>query len=156
MENKTLDTLNATKQSAWDSNEIERFLVAQKTPMRIAVLDHDDFPMICSVWHHYHEQKIYAVAHKNSKLIKKLTAHEQCAFEIAPNEPPYKGVRGQAIAHISSQHCDEKLNHLLEKFLGSGYQQLKNFLQSRSDDERVIELQIKKVTAWDFSQRMSD
>ena len=108
MLNTPLGTLNVSKKSAWSSSEIEQFLVAQKTPMRIAVLDHDDFPMICSVWHQYHEHKIYAVTHKNSKLLKKLTVHEQCAFEIAPNEPPYKGVRGQAIAHISSQQSDEK------------------------------------------------
>lgn len=155
MPTTTTSSMQVSAKSAWNVVQIEDFLHTQKTPMRIAVLDHDDFPMICSVWHQYHEQKIYAVAHKNSKLVKKLTAHPQCAFEIAPNEPPYKGVRGQAVSAVSTLHCEETLNQLLEKFLGQGYQDLRSFLLSRSEDERVIELQLEKITAWDFSQRMS-
>jgi uncharacterized pyridoxamine 5'-phosphate oxidase family protein len=148
-------SMAVSSKSAWNTAQIEDFLHAQKTPMRIAVLDHDEFPMICSVWHQYHDEKIYAVAHKNSKLIKKLKAHPQCAFEIAPNEPPYKGVRGQAISVVSTFDSEDTLNQLLKKFLGEGYKDLQNFLQARSDDERVIELRLEKVTAWDFSKRMS-
>jgi hypothetical protein len=149
-----MSVLPITKQSAWNHSEIESFLASQNTPMRVAVEDTDKFPMICSVWHLYHEQIIYAVAHKNSKLIKKLHAKPHCAFEIAPNEPPYKGVRGQANCVISDYDCSEKLTLLLDRFLGEGYKQLRGFLSSRTVDERVIELHIHKITAWDFSQRM--
>lgn len=147
--------LPITDQSAWNVEQIESFLNTQNTPMRVAVIDIDAFPMICSVWHHYHDQKIYAVAHKNSKLVRKLTTTPQCAFEIAPNEPPYKGVRGQAIAAITTENSDDTLTLLANKFLGDGYNELRNFLSSRSKDERVIKLQLNKITAWDFSQRMS-
>ncbi len=150
-----LSSLPISDQSAWNAPQIESFLLTQNTPMRIAVMDVNDYPMICSVWHQYHENKIYAVAHKNSKLIKKLRQHPHCAFEIAPNEPPYKGVRGQAKCSITEQDCDKKLKTLLDKFLGSGYEQLRHFLSSRSKDERVIELSLQKLTAWDFSERMA-
>jgi hypothetical protein len=150
-----MSALPITKQSAWNNSEIELFLASQNTPMRIAVEDTELFPMICSVWHLYHDKVIYAVAHKNSKLIKKITAKPHCAFEIAPNEPPYKGVRGQANCIISEHDCSTKLHQLLDRFLGDGYEELRGFLSSRSDDERVIELHIHKITAWDFSKRMN-
>ena len=79
-------SLPISEQSAWNAPQVEAFLLSQNTPMRIAVMDNNDYPMICSVWHQYHENKIYAVAHKNSKLVRKLSQHPHCAFEIAPNE----------------------------------------------------------------------
>lgn len=148
-------SLPITAKSAWNDSEVEDFLLAQKTPMRLAVMDNDNYPMICSVWHQYHENKIYAVSHKNSKLVRKLRDQPHCAFEISSNEPPYKGVRGQADCVITEVECDEKLHILLDKFLGNDYKQLRDFLAARSADERVIELTPKKITAWDFSHRMT-
>ncbi|CAH0991221.1 hypothetical protein SIN8267_01323 [Sinobacterium norvegicum] len=140
--------------SDWDLAAIEQFLRVQNTPMRIAVMDSDGFPMICSVWHQYRQGNIYAVAHKNSKLIRKLQQTPQCAFEVALNKPPYKGVRGQAVATIGEQDAASQLDDLLNRFIGDGYDQLRTFLSSRGEDERVITLTLGKITAWDFSGRM--
>jgi nitroimidazol reductase NimA-like FMN-containing flavoprotein (pyridoxamine 5'-phosphate oxidase superfamily) len=146
--------LTVQTNSDWALAEIEQFLMSENIPMRIAVMDADGFPMICSVWHQYQQGKIYAVVHKNSKLIKKLRQSPQCAFEIALNHPPYRGVRGQAVASIDEQDAAGPLDELLNRFVGEGYQQLRTFLRQRSADERVVTLALGKISAWDFSARM--
>jgi hypothetical protein len=145
---------NVQPKSDWALPEIEQFLIHQNTPMRIAVMDSQGFPMICSVWHQYNDGKIFAVAHKNSKLVKKLRQSPQCAFEIALNQPPYKGVRGQAVATIGEQSAGTQLEALLDRFIGDGYDQLRGFLNKRGEDERLITLTLGKISAWDFSPRM--
>ncbi len=86
---------NLSRKSAWNQKQLKEFLVSSKIPMRVSVLD-GDYPLVCSVWFEYLDGKLVIVSHRESKLAKVLVSQRKCGFEIASNNPPYRGVRGKA------------------------------------------------------------
>ena len=84
----------------------------------------------------------------------RLEKNNRCAFEVAPNDPPYRGVRGKAVATLTREGASDVLDHLIERYLGSTNTSLANWLRSRVDEEYVIELQPHTISSWDYGGRM--
>ncbi|MCY4045119.1 MAG: hypothetical protein OXE99_08565 [Cellvibrionales bacterium] len=145
--------MNISKKSDWDRQAIERYLLASVDPMRFSVVGAEGFPLICSIWHWYEADHLFAVSHQNSLLVKTLETNAKCAFDISVNTPPYRGVRGVGLAVIETD-AQVYLPKLLEKFLGAQYQGLQDFLTDRLEEERLIKVAIQSISAWDFSHRM--
>lgn len=141
--------------SDWSEAQITSFLTATTIPIRLAVQD-GDYPTICSVWYAYAEsaKAIYCVSHQSSHLVKLLRETGRCGFEVAPNEPPYQGVRGKAQVDFQTSDATEMLTGLIERYLGSTDSQLARWLLGRVAEEVVIELKPTWITAWDYSGRM--
>ena len=76
-------------------------------------------------------------------------------FEVAPNEPPYFGVRGQAMAALEPLGDHKTLQQLLERYLGGGDSDLGQWLLQRSDEELLISLTPVRFFSWDYRERMS-
>ena len=93
--------MKISKKSTWTEGEIEVFLAAAKTPMRLAFNDRDGFPGVCSLWFYFDEGCFWAASHKNSHVIKMLKQSEKVSLEVATNEYPYKGVRGKANVELT-------------------------------------------------------
>lgn len=146
---------NISATSSWSSNGIDQFLTESTIPIRIAVQD-NDFPLICSVWFAYDPAKevIYCVSHEKSYLMKLLRKTGRCAFEVAPNEPPYKGVRGKAEVRLLQDDSTELLTSLINRYLGDTSSGLAKWLLSRVSEEVIIEMSPQWITAWDYSARM--
>jgi len=83
-----------------------------------------------------------------------LEASPECGFEIALQEMPYKGVRGQGIASISSEYGVETLLRLIDRYLGERDSSFSRWLQSRAENEVAITITPQYMSSWDFSQRM--
>lgn len=141
--------------SDWSVDEIAEYLTASRIPIRLAV-DEQGCPIICSVWFNFDPDSanIYCVSHENSHLVKLLKAAGCCGFEVAPNEPPYRGVRGKAEVEVLSGSAEELLNNLIEDYLGNTDSKLAKWLLGRSAKERVIRITPTWITAWDYSERM--
>ncbi|WP_101759091.1 pyridoxamine 5'-phosphate oxidase family protein [Oceanicoccus sp. KOV_DT_Chl] len=139
--------------SQWHLSEIEQFIQLQHIPIRLACIDHDDFPLVCSLWFYYSDGCFWSASHKNSHIIKVLSKNSKVAFEIATNDYPYKGVRGKATIEISK---DEQgvLPRLIDRYLGNSNEPLREWLLSRIDDEYAIKIAPTTINAWDFSTRM--
>ena len=71
--------------------------------MRLAANTDSGFPVILSLWFLAKEGELFAVVHRDARIVKRLRANSRCAFEVSVNEVPYRGVRGQAVASIESQ-----------------------------------------------------
>ena len=125
---------NLSSKSDWNESQVEAFLNSSRIPIRIAV-DDGDYPLICSVWYQYRDGALCVVSHKSSKLAKLLLARGRCAFEIAPNEPPYQGVRGKAEVSSNPENAESTLRSLIDRYLGDTNQSLAKWLLSRVDDE---------------------
>jgi hypothetical protein len=80
----------------------------------------------------------------------------RCAFEIAPNEPPYFGVRGQATASLESAGARELLERLLDRYVGTTDSKLGRFLLGRADEELVVRLKPEWIGTWDYRERMEE
>jgi nitroimidazol reductase NimA-like FMN-containing flavoprotein (pyridoxamine 5'-phosphate oxidase superfamily) len=130
------------------------FLNTQSSPIRLAVIDDDGFPIVCSLWFILNDDHILCATHASAKIIRVLKKNPHCAFEVSINEMPYKGVRGKALASLEKDSGGLVLEQLLERYVGSSQPSLKKWLLSRSQDEYAIRLEIKTMSTWDFSERM--
>ncbi len=82
--------------------------------------------------------EIFGTVHRDARIAQRLQVDPRCAFEIAPNEPPYLGVRGQATASLESDGAEELLEQLLHRYLGTTESKLGRFLLGRADEELVV------------------
>jgi hypothetical protein len=148
--------MNLNKSSAWSEPEVCSFLATSTIPLRIATTT-GSYPTLCSVWYTFDEPQgdLLCVSHENSRLVSDLMANQKCSFEIAPNDPPYCGVRGKAIATLSKDYALETLSTVIPRYLGDAESRLAKWLICRSDEEYVIRLRPVQLTSWDYSERMS-
>ena len=85
----------------------------------------------------------------------RLGRNPRCGFEVAADQPPYRGVRGYGSARIAAEDGQQTLLHLLDRYLGQENQGLRQWLLQRADDEVAVVLEDLAVSTWDFSGRMS-
>jgi hypothetical protein len=91
-----------SRHSAWSSERVETFLREYRAPLRLAVKAASDYPMICSLWFRYRDGRLLCATKADATVARRLRADPRCGFELAPNEPPYFGVRGRGRASIAS------------------------------------------------------
>lgn len=140
----------------WSESRVREFLSATCIPMRLAANTDSGFPVVLSLWFLPQDDQILGAVHQDSRIAKRLTDDPRCAFEIAPDEPPYRGVRGQAMASLESEGAGKLLERLLDRYLGSTDSSLGRFLLSRADEELVVRLRPTWLGSWDYTQRMED
>ncbi len=134
---------------------IEKEFFQKKIPIRFSCMSKSGWPVILSLWYIYKDGKIYCATQKDAKIIRHLSNNPKCAFEIAPDSPPYKGVRGQGKVTLRDDIAKETLLELINKYLGDQNSSLAKFLISQSQNEVCIEINPVKVFQWDYSKRMS-
>lgn len=144
-----------SSKSAWSADEVEAFLSSYRAPVRIAVQTGAGFPMLCSLWFLWEDGRLLCATHRNSRLVEHLGSDSRCAFELAPNEPPYFGVRGHGFATIRSEGAEELLGRLIDRFTGDRDSRLARWLMSRAADEVCVSVEPKWLTSWDYRERMN-
>ena len=140
----------------WDQGQITHFLQASKFPLRLACVGRDGFPRVVSLWYGYDGQAFRCVSHRSSQLISLLQESDRVGFEIAPNDPPYHGVRGQGIASLEADIDGATLTEMLQRYLLGSDSKLGHWLLSRADDEVLITIKPTRLYSWDYRERMAD
>lgn len=140
----------------WTGLQVRDFLAEARIPMRLAANTGSGFPVIVSLWFLPEGDELLAAVHRQARIAQRLRDDPRCAFEIAPNEPPYRGVRGQATARLESEGAGALLERLLDRYLGSRDSRLGRFLLGRADEELVVRLRPSLLASWDYAERMKD
>lgn len=140
----------------WALSEIAQYLGDARVPLRLACVGGDDFPRVVSLWFCYEAGRLYCVSHRDSMVVKLLTKQNKVGFEIAPNEPPYSGVRGQGIATLQPLGDGSTLTDLLDRYLGGQDSSLASWLLSRTHEELLITIEPTRLFSWDYRERMAD
>ncbi len=148
--------MHASIKGPWSGDEIESFLNDCRYPMRLACVGSDGYPRVVSVWFACEGGQLFCASHSSSHLVAMLRANGCVGFEVATNDPPYFGVRGQADASLADSGGAAMLERLLERYLGGVESPLAKWLLSRSEDELLITLTPKRLFSWDYRQRMED
>ena len=157
MENEDKSTSPSVRRSGpWSESKVREFLAEARMPMRLAANTSSGFPVILSLWFLPDGDDLLAAVHQDARIVKRLRADSKCAFEIAPNDPPYFGVRGQANAVLEEEGGGALLERLLERYLGSTDSELGEFLLSRADEELLVRLRPSLINSWDYSGRMRE
>tara|TARA_B110000503_G_scaffold140532_1_gene231654 strand:+ start:10231 stop:10680 length:450 start_codon:yes stop_codon:yes gene_type:complete len=145
-----------TLKGPWNREQVDSFLNNSQFPLRLACVAEDGFPRVVSVWYGYDGQSLRCVSHRSSQLVGLLQRCERVGFELAPNEPPYHGVRGQGIVQLGSDADGEVLGEMLQRYLGGTESKLGKWLLSRSEDEVLITIEPLRMFSWDYRERMED
>jgi len=139
---------------AGDLTKFENYLEAARIPLRLACTTESGWPIAVSLWYHYQDGQLFCATQKSARVVTYLQNDPRCAFEIAADQPPYCGIRGQAITRIDKELGAEILERLLSRYLGGVDNDLARDLLSKQEHEVAIVLKPVKVFTWDFSSRM--
>ena len=134
----------------------QEFLENADIPIRLAVHTQSGWPIVMSLWFLYKQGNFYCATIKSAKIIKYASKDNRCAFEIARDSPPYKGIRGQGRIIIDLKNGEIILKALLDKYNVRTDSKLTKFLMSRIEDEVVLIIKPNQLYSWDFSNRMKD
>ena len=107
--------MSATLKGPWSEEQVAAFLTTAVIPMRLAAVGKDGFPRVVSVWFCYLDGELLCASHSGSPLVSLLRNNPCAGFEIAPNEPPYHGVRGQGRVLMSPDGAGATLEHLIDR-----------------------------------------
>ena len=150
------EAIRLRRTGPWTASEVRQFLAEARIPMRLAANADAGFPVILSLWFLPEGEELLAAVHRDSRIAGRLAADPRCAFEIAPNEPPYCGVRGRGSASLEADGASLLLERLLERYLASADSSLGRFLLARADEELVVRVRPSRITSWDYRERMAD
>ena len=145
-----------TLKGPWNKDQVDRFLKRCQFPLRLACVGDDGFPRVVSVWYGFDGHSLRCVSHRSSQLVSLLQRSGKVGFELAPNEPPYHGVRGQGTARLGTDADGEVLGQLLQRYLGGTESKLGQWLLSRSEDEVLITIEPLRLFSWDYRERMGE
>jgi hypothetical protein len=138
------------------TSETEHYLSEIRIPLRLSCLMASGWPSVLSLWYLYREGNLYCATQDTAKVVSYLRHDPRCAFEIAADQPPYCGVRGQGMATLDSPLGPEILQHLLIRYLGSTDSPLAQRLLAQSQHEVAIIIKPSKVFTWNYTSRMKD
>ena len=139
----------------WSQQEIGSFLNSATLPIRLSTVAGDGFPRVISLWFLYRADKLYCVTHQSSKLVGLLRKNPRVGFEVAPDAPPYYGVRGQGTAELQPLGEDPALKQLVERYVGDTESSFARWLLSRSAEELIITIVPHRLYSWDYRERMA-
>lgn len=141
--------------SVWSMPQIEQFLQDTRIPARLAFLSADGAPQLCSLWYLYDSGLIWCATQQNARLSALLARDGRCAFEVAGDNPPYRGVRGQGQAAVCAAEGRDVLLRLIDRYLQQRDSGFARWLIARSETEVAIRISPRWLTSWDFGARMS-
>jgi len=151
-----MTTAKQLSSERWSQEAITSFLQQIRIPLRLASVTNTGWPLAISLWYLYENGRFYCATQKTAKIVAHLERESRCAFEVAADEPPYRGVRGRGKAIILPQRGEEILARLLERYFNNTSSTFARWLLARSRQEVAIEIKPVTLTTWDYTARMRD
>ena len=137
----------------WDRSQVWRWVVGARIPVRLAVLAPRG-PLVVSLWYHFDGEALWCATRRGADVVAHVLADRRVGIEVAPDLPPYRGVRGTGRAEIISERGPDTLELLLERYLDAANAPLADTLRANADDEVALRIGALSLTSWDFSGRM--
>lgn len=147
--------MNIRPTSSWTAAQISDFLLRTEIPVRLSCLSGNGAPLICSLWYLYDDDALWCATQRNARLVEFLNADPRCAFEVAGDAMPYRGVRGQGRVTLSEHEGPDVLLRLIDRYLHGTDSDFARWLIGRKQDEVAIRIDPAWFTSWDFSRRMT-
>jgi nitroimidazol reductase NimA-like FMN-containing flavoprotein (pyridoxamine 5'-phosphate oxidase superfamily) len=139
----------------WSIEVVHAHLEAAAIPLRLAHATRTGHPQVMSLWFVRRDAALWCATAPRARIVAMLEREPRCGFEVAGDAPPYRGVRGRAIATIDRSRGAEILEALVDRYLGTRETPFARWLLARADRETAIALEPRSVTSWDYRERMS-
>jgi len=137
----------------WDPAEVAEYLDAAVIPIRLATQG-DEYPIVQSLWYLRADDVLWCCTQEDSVLARRLGREPRCGFEIAEEDPPYRGVRGTGHATLHREQASTVLDRLIDRY-GQSDTALARWLASRVATEVAVRIEPVALWCWDYSARMS-
>ena len=138
----------------WTEDEALTFLRDARLPLRLSMLGSDGAPRMVSLWYAWDGSALWCATPATAFTAVELARDARCAFEVSTNEPPYRGVRGSALATLVPARGREVLDELLTRYLTERNAVLRKWLTRREVEEVAIRIEPTSAFAWNFRGRM--
>jgi hypothetical protein len=123
-------------------------------PVRLACNGVSGHPVIASLWFVPLEGRIWCATQRDASVVRLLERDARCAYEVSLESPPYRGVRGKALAEIDAARGEDILQRLIDRYGIDRSSDFAGFLLSRLESEVAISLTPQSLVSWDFAERM--
>jgi nitroimidazol reductase NimA-like FMN-containing flavoprotein (pyridoxamine 5'-phosphate oxidase superfamily) len=133
---------------------VQAYLREARVPLRLACNRPDGHPLLVSLWYAPQGGGLWCATQRDSRVAECLARDGRCAFEVAGDEPPYRGVRGKARARLVHHRGEETLRRLIDRYLGDANPRLAGWLLARAATETAIEIEPCSLMSWDYTSRM--
>jgi hypothetical protein len=141
-------------QGPWDAATIERYLDDTVIPVRLATGGRSG-PIVQSLWFEHVDGSLWCATQADALVVRRLERDPRCGFEVARDDPPYRGLRGTGAASVVPEAGVAVLRRLLTRYLGGTTSGLAQWLLARSESEVALRVVPRTLTSWDYSARMS-
>jgi nitroimidazol reductase NimA-like FMN-containing flavoprotein (pyridoxamine 5'-phosphate oxidase superfamily) len=150
-----IDPTVVARSSAWTPDAIADFLVQTVVPCRLSCITSGGYPHVNSLWYLYGDGALWLSTQNSSAVWRWLRADPRCGFEVAGDQPPYRGVRGRGHVTLLTAREAPVLARLLERYLSGTDSPLARWLLSRAANEATLRIEPHWLTAWDYAARMA-
>ncbi|ELZ90383.1 hypothetical protein C440_16931 [Haloferax mucosum ATCC BAA-1512] len=140
----------------WSPQRVTDFLTRTTIPIRLSCRTPSDDLWMLSLWYEWdaEQSELRCATSADADIVRFLRAHDDIAFEVSTNDPPYRGVRGRGTATVEPDDEKAVLRRLIGRYLGDDETPLTKRLLSPERDEVVIRIRPTKLHTWDYASRM--
>jgi hypothetical protein len=110
--------------------------------------------LLASLWYVPLEGRLWCATQKTASVSSLLARDPRCAFEVADDRPPYRGVRGKALARLDDSRGEEILRVVIARYLGESESRLSRWLLARVENETAVAIEPQTLLSWDYTGRM--
>jgi nitroimidazol reductase NimA-like FMN-containing flavoprotein (pyridoxamine 5'-phosphate oxidase superfamily) len=139
----------------WPPARVEAHLTETVVPLRLACAAASGHPQVLSLWYLWRDGALWCATSPQARVVGWLAREPRCGFEVAPDAPPYRGVRGHGRAALEPARGVEILEALVDRYLGTRETPFARWLLARAaEGETAIRIEPEALTSWDFTRRM--
>ncbi|ELZ79588.1 hypothetical protein C455_08387 [Haloferax larsenii JCM 13917] len=140
----------------WSRERADEFLTQTTIPLRLSCRTPAGDPWMLSLWYEWdiENTELRCATSADADVVRFLRAHDDVAFEVSTNDPPYRGVRGRGTATVEPDPEKTVLRRLIGRYLGDEETPLAKRLLSPDRDEVTIRIRPTKLHTWDYASRM--
>ncbi|TNF35899.1 MAG: pyridoxamine 5'-phosphate oxidase family protein [Gammaproteobacteria bacterium] len=147
-------TMPTRLENRWNPAQIHDYLDHTTVPMRLACHTPSGYPQVVSIWYLRDGQQLVGITHQSSHLMRLIKQNPHVGFEVAVNEPPYRGIRGFGDIEWGKAGARDVMQQLVTRYLGNNHDALASWLMSRVDEEMVLRIHPVSISSWDYRSRM--
>jgi len=142
------------RRGPWSAAQSDRFLAETRVPLRLACNGAAGHPVLASLWFVALEGRLWCATKRSARVALRIARDPRCAFEIAEESAPYRGVRDQALATLDDARGEEILRMLIARYLPSSDSSVARWLLAGAARETAIALEPRSLLSWDYRERM--
>jgi len=102
----------------WSREQVEAHLASARIPLRLGLLAKSGSPRVVSLWYLHRDGALWLATSARAGVVRMLERDPRCGFEVAGDDPPYRGVRGEGPASLHPERGDRVLRDLLVRYQG--------------------------------------